>query len=351
MKILVLHGYSALNRGDGLLVSSTLSILREAFGEEIKVTLVASDPDSFSNLELESYPAVPHISGYSREYIRVLRNIGKFDLVVGVGGGYLRGGRVVELAKTSLVHGVQLFAAGRSGVPTVYFPQSVGPFRFGSRLPMARLLRRIDRVYGRDDRSMDEFNDVPMVRIPDLAILSKHEPSFSNDLRDGTPVLSVRAVNGRVPPLVRELAGYLETFDGYIQSETRGNDDSAAMSALLPRTVLTRNELFDTRTPRVVIAVRLHASLMALQAGHYVIHLAYERKGFGAFEDLGLPEYVHNVNKFEPHRVLMQAHQLATDEGVRREYARRVGAARSTSQRHRKSLIGELRGLAASGEN
>lgn len=345
MKILVMHGYSSLNAGDGLLVESTLAVLEEAFGDSIEVTLLASHPDTFEHLRLRTYSSLPGVFGYSSAYLKVLKNIDDFDLIVGVGGGYLRGGNVNELVKTSLVHGIQLFTAGRSKVASVYFPQSIGPFRFGTRRPVSQLLKKIDRIYGRDDRSIAEFPDVPITRIPDLAILSPESPTFSEDLVDDTPILSVRAVNGAVPPLVRELAHHLGTFDGYVQSATRGNDDVDAMSALGPRGNISRNDLLGSGQSRIVVAVRLHAALMALQAGHYVIHLAYERKGIGAFEDLDLSEYVHKVNKFEPERVLLQVRDLASDPSVRSAYVRKVVDARSKSAERRRNLVDELRAI------
>ena len=74
--------------------------------------------------------------------------------------------------------------------------------------------------------------------------------------------------------------------------------------------------------------MRLHAALMALKAGHYVIHLAYERKGFSAFEDVGLSEWVHNVNTFTPTEVRAQVEALLHDESVWAEYRRRLAEQR-----------------------
>jgi polysaccharide pyruvyl transferase WcaK-like protein len=43
------------------------------------------------------------------------------------------------------------------------------------------------------------------------------------------------------------------------------------------------------------------------------IHLSYERKGFGAFSDLGVSEYCHGFKKFSPELIVTQAESLKND--------------------------------------
>lgn len=337
MKVLVLHAYSAENRGDGLLVDRSVALLREAFGEDVQLELVASYPESFAYLGIPTYCAKPSKRGWSREYLRVLRNANSYDLIVGVGGGCLRAGHPVEMAKTLLVMGPQILAAGLSRTPSVYLPQSIGPFRCGS-LPLFRfLVRRITRYMLRDDRSMAETKLPNCIRFPDLALSS---PEFTravtkyldNDV-DDTVVLTARAVRGTLPHGVRELYARLQQRNipvvGFIQSAVGGNNDVAVQRSLTRGAEITSEEYLrvgDRYPARVVVAVRLHAALMALQAGHYVIHLAYERKGFSAFEDVGLSPWVHNVNSFDPEQVLAQVETLLHDEQARAEYRSNVRA-------------------------
>ena len=60
-----------------------------------------------------------------------------------------------------------------------------------------------------------------------------------------------------------------------------------------------------------MISVRLHGSLQSILAGVPSIHLSYERKGWGAYQDLGIEQYVHNAYDFDPELVAIQARQLA----------------------------------------
>ncbi|KJF23460.1 MULTISPECIES: polysaccharide pyruvyl transferase family protein [unclassified Rhodococcus (in: high G+C Gram-positive bacteria)] len=346
--MLVLHAYSAENAGDGLLVRETLSLIRDAFGSDTQITVAASHPETFVGLEVNIVDSSPGLFGYNRNYLRILRSMDEFDVVVGVGGGYIRAGYAAEAIKMLLVHGPQLLAASRTKTPSIYLPQSIGPAVPLLRRLLNSRLANVEVVHVRDDRSLAEFTRAGVTRTSDLAILSS-SPRLGKSLDvDSTPVVSIRAVRGKVSPLVIDLARQVKAFDGYVQSETAGNNDVAAMHSIGPRRILPRQELMAPPTgakSRVVVAVRLHAALMALQAGHFVIHLAYERKGFGAFEDLGLDNFVHNVNKFEPFRVVRQIDLLLTDETERARYVESLNLVLEKSDSHRALLIEDLRRL------
>lgn len=345
MKIVVLHCYSAENAGDGLLVNETVELVRDALGD-VELTIAASHPDTFVDIDAHVVDSSPSPSGYRGEYRRLLGSLDTYDLVVAVGGGYLRAGHAVEALKTLLVHGPQLWAARRTRTPTVYLPQSVGPAHPIARSLIQRGLRGVDTIFVRDDRSLADYASPNVRRTSDLAILGAHRIDRRGVDVDSVPVLTVRAVRGTVGPLVVELARQLGTFDGYVQSTTGGNNDVGAMSSVGARRILPRAELMSPASvPRVVVAVRLHAALMAIRAGHFVVHLAYERKGFGAFADLGLGAYVHNVNKFEPLRVVRQVRSLLEDPALREEYAATLAEAMSHSPVRRHELVSELRRL------
>jgi len=326
-RVLVTHAYSAENLGDGLLVAETLELVASTFApEQVEVTVLASYPDSFPPLPGVTYVgSKPGRLGYSGKYLRVLAEIGSFDAIVAVGGGYLRAKTMREALKTLLVHGPQLVASallapGRS----IYLPQSVGPANFGSRPLFRYLLRRMGTVFLRDDRSVREMRLENAVRLADLAAGRMGDRTGRTDV-DDTPVLSVRHVRGSLSDDVVALAAKLGLYDSYIQSTVRSNDDRPATAELSYRQIISRDELLqDGSAPRVVVAVRLHAALMALAAGHFVVHLAYERKGFGAFGDLGLEQFVHNVNAFDVDAVYTQVRALLTDAAARMDYEDRI---------------------------
>ena len=340
MKVVVLHAYSADNAGDGILVEETLALLAEALGSPPEVTLLASRPQSFAHLDVVALPTVPGRRGYDPRTRRVLRDLAGVDLVVAVGGGYLRAGTPLEAAKSVLVQGPQLWAAARTATPTLYLPQSIGPVRWPLRAPLRALLQKMDGVLLRDDRSVAELALSNAQRSPDLAIRLVTSGRRPGSVPDAVPVLSVRAVRGRVPAGVYTLASRLAVFDSYLQSTTGGNNDRAATASFAARHSVERETLMGgTGAVRVVVAMRLHAALMAMAAGHYVVHLSYERKGFGAFGDLGLDDWVHNANTMDVAKVQRQVQLLTSDAGARASYdAAIAGAAAAIRQRHSDSV-------------
>jgi len=349
-RIALLHAYSADNRGDGLLVDLAIDAVRAALGVDTQITILAHYPESFRDVDAVVLPAAPSLRGYDKKYVQELRSLDSYDLVLGVGGGYLRFGTLESAMKAALVHGPQLLAASRSGAPSLYLPQSIGPLRiWGARAAARRLLRRIDSVHARDDRTIAELALANVSRAVDMAVprvvdgrrdRSEHDPARP-------VVLSVRNVGKTVPAAVHELARRIAPFDGYVQSSVGSNNDHAAMASVGPARVISRADLLESAgQPRVVVAVRMHAALMALEAGHYVIHLAYERKGFSAFQDLGLADYVHPVRRFDPAHVARQAEELMTARATRDAYDGAMRDARDRGLASQRAVIDRIRALA-----
>lgn len=330
MKIIIQNAYSTYNSGDGLLVDLTVEILQEAFGD-FEILIIANDPESFS------YPKVVQSKSASRNLlIRLLfstRNLLKLlkhhftgqirikefdsefdgtDLLVSVGGGYMRGKGVSESLKVVLNNATQLAWASSKGIPCIYMSQSVGPFCWGFlRNLVLESAARISSYYVRDNRSLDFFKELTNVtRSPDLAVL-KVGHQLSKGLKfDGSyskVYFVFRDINQ--PQKVKleyyeKLSRLMNAFDVdseiVIQSEGRGNDDRKFASDTLgidkPLRTL-KAALEDTKG--VVISVRLHGAIESILNGCPAIHLSYERKGFGAYEDLGISDYVFNSSDFD----------------------------------------------------
>lgn len=343
MKVLITHGFSAKNLGDGLLVEETIDIVRHAFGDDVDITLATHYPETFNLPGVLMVRSAPNKLGYSSAYLKTLLKINTFDFIVAVGGGYLRMGYPMEMIKTGLVHVPQLLATALSKKPSVYLPQSIGPLRAGSSWALRPLLSKVSRIYLRDQRSMEEVNLPNAVRFPDLAALDVKRPATA-EVVEPKPVLSIRAIRGVVPPGIYELEKLIAPYDTYIQSTTGGNNDIPATETLNYEQVIEKSELHSTEAkPRVIVAVRLHAALMALRAGHYVIHLSYERKGFGAFEDLGLKNYVFNVNNFDPEKIAAMTRDLLENPQARKDYDQAVANTEPSRFSAKDQLINDLK--------
>ncbi|WP_052878315.1 polysaccharide pyruvyl transferase family protein [Vibrio coralliirubri] len=341
MKVFIQQAYSRKNSGDGLLVDLTLKNLQEAFGDH-EYTILANDPASFSDLK-NVYQGQSTRIGISK-YFHSAINIGKLilnlvfkvpvrdpyleklssesDLIVGVGGGYMRGKGALETLKCLANNIYQLAWAKDTGKPIVYFPQSVGAYH-----PLIwRMISRYFKdmtYYCRDDRSSHLVDG--SIRMPDLVVLeiaNKLNIKPINPKRRDGILFVVRELNdteARISKYKDNINKLSELYDSrcefVIQSKGRGNDDEKFASEVLGLTGLrTLKEALRDGKNYLVVSVRLHGALESILSGHTAIHLSYERKGFGAYSDIGIIDYCHNVFDFDLDELNNQIENLLLDE-------------------------------------
>jgi polysaccharide pyruvyl transferase WcaK-like protein len=335
--IAVIHAYSRVNAGDGLLVDLTLQRLERAGVARDDVVVVAMDAVSFADLphvvklgtagrRADAETARAALAGAGVVLARgraggeAARVLAAADGFVAVGGGYLRAGTRVNAIGTALNHLPPLVAAARSGRPSIYLPQSIGPLSGRVGDAVRRNLRRVGQVHVRDDRSVDELAGARnVVRTPDLAVLDVADELHAVTAREagGTPVLVARALNDADTYVQRlhVLARDLGDVTWAVQAE-----GSAAKS---DRTFYDDNGIRpDGRVAELlaagtgpVVSVRLHGALQSIMSGVPAIHLGYERKSWGAYEDLGIERWVHSARSFDPARVAEQVRELQADPG------------------------------------
>ncbi|ANB76792.1 polysaccharide pyruvyl transferase family protein [Paraburkholderia phytofirmans] len=337
--VVLLHAYSSKNSGDGLLVDLSIDLLKEAFGEMTRVSIIAADPASFSQYS-DVHPApvlaeagISRIAGAvsmalpigknsrARELLRILASA---DLLVGVGGGYLRARNYMEALKLEVGHLLQMRAACLSGKPTVYLPQSIGPSMPAKplRSHLIGMLAGFSCVFVRDDRSVSFLAcNANTRRAPDLAVLDFERRSaqiMERAEKARTSVAHVAFVLRRAPKWSMQQRERYETatqrliqrlrqtcrISFAVQSRGRGNDDLAYYRSIgVDGDLMSLKEMLATDTPDFVVSVRLHGSLESVLSGVPSYHLSYERKGFGAYSDLGLDGWVVNAADFDPEKV------------------------------------------------
>lgn len=311
-KVLLLHAYSPKNSGDGLLVELARATVLKALGSA-DFRVVASDAIAFEGDEyiqwgppgIADSTRIPRrlamlatgILGGSKSIQALVREA---DLVVAVGGGYLRGGSLGPAIKSWGAHFGQLRLAAGEGRKAVYLSQSIGPFSGLYKRAIAKNLAKVHTVYARDDRSVSEFSDVAsIVRMPDMAVLelasAPQHPRASLAL-DAKPVFIARELTRpRNYYALLDEASKSDQFEWALQSTGGGNDDYPLTKRLSNQEPRTMKAVLADNTPRIVVSTRLHGALSSLIAGFPAIHLSYERKGWGAYEDLGLGDFVLNA--------------------------------------------------------
>jgi polysaccharide pyruvyl transferase WcaK-like protein len=214
-------------------------------------------------------------------------------------------------------HLPQLALAADVESPAIYLPQSVGPLRGPVGDAIKRLLPALAWLAVRDDRSLDAVPDrCQVVRVPDLAVLAA-----ARSLHDG-----LRPRDGhRAIVMARDLPdfdsyrtniGLLHRFlpaDWAVHSRAVGQDDSVFYRSIGVRPAGTSKDLLQRSDAGVVVSVRLHGALQSILAGVPAIHLSYERKGYGAYSDLGITDWMHEASGFDPGQVAAQARALIKD--------------------------------------
>lgn len=371
MRYVIAHAYSSTNSGDGLLVEEAIHLIEEV-DERAEITVLALDPDSFTDRANVRF--VHPFTGEARSasnttvlraaLTSVLRGfrlpqgtsrlLDEADLIVGVGGGYMRGANAVEALKMVLAHLPQLATANRSATPAVYLPQSVGALRWGTRA-LVRAHGTKVVWHARDDRSLSLLDGSATVRrTPDTAVLplgSMTVDPCTPAATEGSAMIglvarglhSTRARMARYVEAIRRIAAALNARP-LLQASARGNNDDRFYSETLGR--VAKSSLIEATSstaddrPHVIVSVRLHGAIQSIRNGVPAIHLSYERKGWGAYEDLGIADYVHNAFDFDPDLVRNQALALSTDSsGYWNAVAERAAHIRAA----REILLADLR--------
>ena len=341
--VLLVHAFSRRNAGDGLLVDLSLERLERAGVGPQDVWVAALDAASFADLphvlQVPSEPwgrvtgravrAAGHLAqttltaatGYriaSGELAHIARSA---TGIVAVGGGYLRAGNLVEAGGALLNHVPQLTLAARAPVPSVYLPQSIGPLPGRVGRLVARLLRQVDRVYARDETTLDELGRPDNVsRMPDLAVLKLAEqltPTTQPRAGDVTILIPRDLGSEEYDAAFERLAGLVPEVRWGVQAAGVGRkNDADHIRRVGGDAVAPVRQLLEDSTGGVVVSVRLHGALQSLLAGYPAIHLSYQRKGWGAYRDLGLEQYVHDARTFDPALVAAQVEELRADPDV-----------------------------------
>ncbi|GMA30387.1 polysaccharide pyruvyl transferase family protein [Litorihabitans aurantiacus] len=357
MKILLVHAYSPRNTGDGLLVDLARDVVHQAV-PDAQIVCVALDAGAFGTSDVVQWSPAAQVTDPRRAVLlagvlgphRALRAaFADADLIVAVGGGYLRASTVGEGVKSFLAHVSQLRLVARSTAPSVYLPQSIGPYPAPVRRLVQRLLARIDLVCVRDDRSRAELAAAgTLERFPDLAVLEAGTMDRALQARtiDDVPVVVARELPG--PRNYHRLLDGLGRALGPVWAvqSTASNNNDVPLTARLAGTddpPLLRDVLAGG-TRRVVISTRLHGSMAALLAGSPTIHLSYERKGWGAFEDLGIARHVHNARNVDVDTVLAGVREITEDPAT--YWASVNERLPAVAARHRE-LVERVGGLAA----
>ncbi|KVK89308.1 hypothetical protein WS90_36555 [Burkholderia cepacia] len=337
--VYLLHAYSSRNSGDGLLVKLSLKAIRAA-GIDGVVTVVCLDPASFRGYLDDANVRLWSLARFCLESVRCIGRA-RPALFFGVGGGYLRASSGMEGWKSLIAHGSQLACSAlRRSKRSIYLPQSIGPLQSLPGSLLAALVRRcVDVVFLRDDQSVDELAHPHGVRTGDLVVLEigrtpRGEPRARRRAEQARPIRFVfRDLKGKpyrddYVVNLRHLEKLLPEAGFALQSSGRGNGDDTFYRDTFGVGQVDDLATLVARERPTVVSVRLHGSLESVLAGVPSIHIAYERKGQAAYDDLGLSRYVVHASDFDAERVAALAREIAQDDSAFWQALRTEGASR-----------------------
>lgn len=376
MKVVVSHVYSNDNAGDAALLSVLIGDLRAVWPDVEIVVLTMDRTDRDEHFEgCRVYPSFMfHAFGRFRskplkfahagwviaatllsalpegrwhlgaDLSGVMSSYRDADLVVGVGGGYLRGkpGLASTTALALLLH--PLLLTRLLGKPAVLYTQSIGPF--GNRLQAAlasRALRGVDLIVAREDLTVSTLAELGVtanvVRSVDGAfgfttgetVNLRYLIGVSGDglvvgvtVRDWLP----SAGQDRYERAVAQLCdwvigryGAAVVFIPQVTNEYHGDDDrvpARRVAERMRRDAIVLDGHYDHRTMKalygeldVLVGTRFHSVIFALTAGVPAIAIEYEYKTRGIMGDLGLERWVIDITAVDGSSLIERFDALA----------------------------------------
>lgn len=334
-KVLIINGYSASNRGDGLLVELARDLVIDGSKDiSVEVSAAVMDPGSFNEIDgveiISTFRSHDRLSliiggfvalltcgkvGFSKEYRNAMRQA---DLILSVGGAYHRGADLVELIKSALAHGSQARTVHASRKPWILLPQSIGPLPKAYYAFLKGIIRTATAVFARDDITFAELSPSRnLFRTPDSAILALGTEQRKQHISSGSDVGLVIRELPRPGTYVESLRLLIEgnpfNWKPLVQSSFSGNDDRPFYSAFSLEPKESLHEVLEEQNLGLVVSVRLHGALESIMKGVPAIHLSYERKGFSAYQDLGLGEYVFDARDFDPDKIASKIQEVLSD--------------------------------------
>lgn len=277
------------------------------------------------------------------------------DVVVGVGGGYLRGRNSWSSTIELLLLTHPLHLASALGTPTVLSSMSVGPVagRWQRRI-LTKGINRVEAVFVREDVSQDLLASlditVPFVRAIDsgFAFTSNRTIALRAmlDVDPGTPLVGItvrkwlpadeqatyeRAVAMAADHLI-DAHGAAVVFVPQVTSIRNNDDDRIAsrdVHALMVRqaqaNVLTESE--DHHYIKALCAeldlmlgTRFHSVIFSLTSLVPCVAIEYEHKTAGIMAELDLSEWVIRMEDVDSPRLIALIDQAMTQREAYRSY-------------------------------
>jgi len=387
MNILISHAYSKDNKGDAALLSVLIQDIRKTFHEAF-ITILTNDKikegevfegiplkngflyyisDRYSNplfqviysflltlitlgwaftyrITGKSLPLPPHL----KEIADLYRNA---DLIIPVGGGYIRASNDFRNTVILFFHLHPLFLAYLIRKPNINYAQSIGPF--GNRFQEAMARFTLKRVTGIIARETITFELLHRWNIKNNTLLCVDSGFLfdSEDVKDIRKELDISKDQmlvgittrnwldkNRQEKYEKSIAGLLDyivvkynaaiVFIPQVTVENRNDDDRESNKSTYSymrekRGVYVLTQRYKHGKIKAIyknldylIGTRFHSVIFALTSFVPSIAIGYEYKTRGIMMDLGLESWVVDINDVDIKKLTSLFDSLVTTRGI-----------------------------------
>lgn len=362
MKVLISHIYSSDNKGDAALLSVLIRDIRRQFGSTTEITLLTLDNtagnDTFEGLPLKpSFMYYAH-NTYSNRLLKLLNstyiivstmlwarlhklNI-KFpidenllaiceeyassDMVIAVGGGYLRSNRKFASMADLLLMLHPISFMNTLDKPTFLYTMSIGPlFRTVERRLVAHYLKKIPAIFIRENKSLKLLHELGIrdnvIRSIDSGFQFSSEQTI--DLREKLNIdnscillgitarkwLDDKAQKKYEIEMACAIDAIMQKYDiqvvfiPQVTSKHHGDDDRIVNESIRSRMVNKKGvhtltgdyNHFEIKAMynelNYIIGTRFHSVIFSLTSYVPAIAIEYEHKTSGIMQDLGIEKW------------------------------------------------------------
>lgn len=292
MKTLIFGNYGAGNFGDELVLKGILYLLRDK-----DVHVLSTNPKETEKLHnVKSGWVFPTgLKSLLRGTIfRTLKCYREADEII-FGGGTLF---TDEESKTIWISGLQILPAILMRKKIICYRQGIGPIKH--KRIVRWIFNHFDTIEVRDKQSAEELKKIGVKKTIEI----KPDPVFelpTKKAHGSELLISLRQWPNLDPKFAEKISQFIEATGLSARFLAFGSSDAklAQQLNLNPTQVTLDNydEIFSHGA--FVLAMRLHANILAMLYEIPCISLAYESKIKNLFRDRGLDEYAINIKDID----------------------------------------------------
>ncbi len=357
MNILLLHAYSAANKGDAAILSVQLQDVRAEFPDcDIRISTLdsATEGATFEGVPLHSglfyhiafapktigekfFNVLKAIIGiYPKEAKQFFDDLAWADKIIGVGGGYITARKGLKPTVALWLTLLEFNLAFKTQKPVELAAQSIGPFGDERQQAMAaKTLQKVSAIVVRERISEKLLQDMGISKDrvslkPDLAFrfrsdkkqaMREHLIGLGVSMSQQVVAITVREWFGeeaqqQYEQIIADFADWLikeknmqVLFVPQVTSKLHHDDDREVQARIVKRmqasqsvwSLETEYDHFEIKgiyeNMNYVVGTRMHSVIFALTANIPVIAIAYEHKTQGIMEEQGLGNRVVDITR------------------------------------------------------